>query len=230
MQWVILAAGSGRRLKSPMRPKTLTQLVSEESILERLLRQIHSLGGHVTLVVGFKKEMITKQYPKLSFVDNPAFASTNTATSLALALKETHQDDDLIFLNGDIVVKQEVLERLAKCNKTTMVVTKESAVGEEEVKYKTAEQDRIVAVSKEVHGAEGEAVGINRIMAKDLPLLISALKECKETDYFEKGIELAIHKGLTVSALCIDASACVEIDFVEDLERANALLKEWGEC
>jgi choline kinase len=77
-------------------------------------------------------------------------------------------------------------------------------------------------LSKQVQNALGEAVGINLVAAKDKPVLIERLAECDEQDYFERGIELAIAQdGLRFEPVDISDLYAVEIDFAEDLERAN---------
>ncbi len=73
--------------------------------------------------------------------------------------------------------------------------------------------------------ARGEAVGINFVSAADKPALIARLAECAESDYFERGIELAIEKdGMRVTPVDIGEMFAVEVDFEEDLTRANEYL------
>jgi choline kinase len=53
-------------------------------------------------------------------------------------------------------------------------------------------------------------------------VLVERLAECDDQDYFERGIELAIEKdGMTVVPFDIGGSFAVEVDFAEDLARAN---------
>jgi len=68
----------------------------------------------------------------------------------------------------------------------------------------------------------GEAIGINFISRDDKAVLARQLRCLADQDYFERGIELAIeHDGLLVEPVDISDLYAVEIDFVEDLERAN---------
>ena len=97
-------------------------------------------------------------------------------------------------------------------------------VGEEEVKYQTNEMGYVIEISKEVGNPEGESVGIHNIPAKEVPILIKYLSDCKDQDYFEKGLELAIQDGLEVSPIDISDLNCIEIDFPEDLDSANKML------
>jgi choline kinase len=92
---------------------------------------------------------------------------------------------------------------------------------EEEIKYRTGADGAIVEVSKQVVGGEGEAVGINLVTAADLPLFRQCLAECGDRDYFERGLELALERGLKLVPVDIGSRPCIEIDFEADLLRAR---------
>jgi choline kinase len=74
---------------------------------------------------------------------------------------------------------------------------------------------------------EGEALGINFFAKKDLFNFKHHLTACQSKDYFEKGIEYGIQQGQVVWSCVVEAMDCAEIDFPEDLVRANELLKKW---
>jgi choline kinase len=96
-------------------------------------------------------------------------------------------------------------------------------VADEEVKYTVDDRGYVNALSKTVVGGLGESVGINFIAAKDKEALITRLAECGDQDYFERGIELAIERdGIAVLPVDISDLFAVEVDFEEDLRRANA--------
>jgi choline kinase len=85
-------------------------------------------------------------------------------------------------------------------------------------------QGYINELSKQVVGGLGEAVGINYVAAQDKKALIDRLQEVGDQDYFERGIELAIdNDGLKFEAVDISDLYAVEVDFAEDLDRANEL-------
>jgi len=97
-----------------------------------------------------------------------------------------------------------------------------STVSDEEVKYTVDAEGFIKELSKQVVGGLGEAVGINYVSSTDKPTLIHHLQRVADQDYFERGIELAIeHDGIRVEPVDISDLYAVEIDFAEDLERAN---------
>lgn len=225
MKIVILAAGFGLRF-GESEPKPLIQLSNGKSILGLQLdaiRQQASLND-VILVVGYKKEMIMEAFPDLLYVYNPLYVQENTAKSLLRALSKIKED--VLWINGDLIFHPSVLKSILSFKRTCMIVN-EGPVGEEEVKYKTNSEGKIREVSKQVAEAQGEALGLNFFTAKDLPRLKHYLAKCAERDYFEKAIEGCIQEGLDVWSLPVPINSCTEIDFHEDLDRANEIISHW---
>lgn len=226
MKIVILAAGAGSRLGTET-PKPLTPLINGKSIMALQLEIIaqYVLLEHVRVIVGYHQEMIIESFPHLHYVHNPDFAQENTAKSLLRALRELQED--VLWINGDVVFHPEVFEAALTCHRNSMVVNV-GPVGDEEVKYRMNAQGQILEVSKHVTLPQGEALGLNYFLKKDLSLFVSNLKKCTDDDYFEKAIELCIEEGVAVWALPVNASHCTEIDFPADLERANRMLASWA--
>jgi len=226
MKVIILVAGVGSRLSHSDQPKCLAKLVNGQSILafqlENLARYLPPKD--VILVVGYQKERIQEQFADLAFVENPRFAEENTAKSLERALKGI--EEDVLWLNGDVVFHHTILESVLAHRQTVMVVNR-AAVGEEEVKYRADGQGNILEVSKEVTNSQGEALGINFFTKEDLVALKKNLKLCEDHDYFEKAIERCIQEGLQISCVTAPFSQCTEVDFPEDLQRANNLITSW---
>jgi choline kinase len=229
MKIVILAAGLGSRFGLEEEPKALIPLANGKTILEY---QLDNLARYVKLsdvrvVVGYQKEKIMHHFPHLTFIENPLYHSENTSQSLRRAL-EMIETEDVLWLNGDVVFQHECLAKILADRRNSVLVNT-SIVGEEEVKYRTDEFGRILEISKKVNDPQGEAVGINYFNAADLHLLKEALSECDDNAYFESGIEICVAAGVDVWAVQVVPEACVEIDFPEDLEKANRLLAVWPE-
>lgn len=226
MKAVILAAGKGQRFRSLYLPKPLTTLVNGKTILElqlSLLSEKISVDD-IIIVVGYRKETILDLYPDYLYVYNSCFNEENTSKSLLRALKKIH-DEDLLWINGDVVFKPSVLARVVKQKKNTIVVN-ESKVGSEEVKYRSDSKGKILEISKAVSDPQGEALGINLITKKDLETFKKALEECADNDFFEKAIELSIAQGVEFRGLVVDEKDCTEVDFPEDLKKANVIASE----
>jgi choline kinase len=131
-------------------------------------------------------------------------------------------------MNGDVVFDPRVLKRVTPEVEAehSFVVVNTSKVSEEEVKYSLDNSGFIDQLSKSVVGGLGEAVGINHVSSSDKTALIKRLEEVGDHDYFERGIEVGIDKdALRFQAIDISDLYAIEVDFDEDLQRANALFE-----
>lgn len=225
LQVVILAAGMGTRLGKPW-PKPLTSLADGRSIMQQQLENVEKVfrdEARVTIVVGFKMEMIMEAHPNVTFVYNENYDQTNTSKSLLKALRAS-QESGVLWLNGDVVFDARVLERIAERirSEKSFVCVNTSATAEEEVKYTVDGNGNINALSKQVKNALGEAVGINFISVHHKSAAIKYLEQCADNDYFERGLELAIENvGIEIEPVDISDLFAVEVDFQADLDRAN---------
>jgi choline kinase len=225
---VILAAGMGTRLGKPW-PKPLTPLIDGRTIMRQQLDNLTTVFGdnlRVTTVVGFKLELILEAFPNVSYIYNENYDQTNTNRSLLKALRLA-PPGGVLWMNGDVVFDSEVLVRANELIDTdqSFICVNTSAVGDEEVKYTIDDQGFVALLSKQVDNALGEAVGINYVSGSDRANLILGLAACEDSDYFERGIEITIAQdGTKVIPLDITDLFAVEVDFEEDLSRANAHL------
>jgi choline kinase len=228
IQVIILAAGMGTRLGRP-HPKPLTVLNTGQSIMAQQFERVHDAFGEaarVTVVVGFKMDLVMEAFPDALFVYNEVYSETNTSKSLLKGLRST-VDGGVLWLNGDVVFDRGILESVSKhvTADESFVCVNTATVAEEEVKYTVDADGYIKDLSKQVVGGLGEAVGINFISGPDKAKLLARLDECGDQDYFERGLELAI-AGDSVQIRPVDISEhnAVEVDTGEDLDRANAML------
>lgn len=225
LQVVILAAGMGTRLGKPW-PKPLTPLADGRSIMAQQLENVEKVFGQearVTIVVGFKMEMIMEAHPNAAFIYNEVYDQTNTSKSLLKALRAS-QESGVLWLNGDVVFDPRVLERVQSRmrEEKSFICVNTSATSDEEIKYTVDANGNINSLSKQVVSALGEAVGINFIGKGEKAAVINHLEECADNDYFERGLELAIERaGIKLEPVDISDLFAVEVDFQADLERAN---------
>jgi choline kinase len=215
---VILAAGTGSRLGLSA-PKPLAILVGRKTIFDYQVEKTARFipVDNIYVVVGYKREMLMEQRPELNYICNEDYAETNTGRSLLKALDEI-DNDDVLWLNGDIVFDEQLISKLAGTNNSCVLVDNKKC-GAEEVKYNTDSEGYIRYISKEVCSAEGEALGINLIKRKDLPVLKKHLALITDQDYFEKAIENMISQdNVKIRPVNSDGLFCHEVDFKEDLE------------
>jgi len=224
-QAVILAAGMGTRLGKPW-PKPLTPLVDGRTIMRQQMDNLQAAFGddlRVLTVIGFKLELIIEAFPDVAYVYNENYDQTNTNRSLLKALRVA-SDGGVLWMNGDVVFDPRVLERAKPLMDagTSFICVNTAVVGEEEVKYTVDANGHVKDLSKTVQNALGESVGINYISAADRAAFVAGLEACEDGDYFERGIEIAIERtGLKVLPLDISDLFAVEVDFEDDLNRAN---------
>lgn len=225
---VILAAGMGTRLGRPW-PKPLTPLADGRTIMRQQMDNLSKAFGdelRVMTVIGFKLELIIESFPNNLYVYNEAYDQTNTNRSLLKALRLSGPGG-VIWLNGDVVFDPRVLDRVKEYidRDESIICVNTAVVGDEEVKYRVDADGFVSELSKQVVDALGESVGINFVADKDKQLLIEGLAACADDDYFERGIEIMIDThGTRVLPVDISDLFAVEVDFEEDLTRANSHL------
>jgi len=225
LQTVILAAGMGSRLGRSL-PKPLTELGDGRSIMKQQHDNIRAAFGddaEITTVVGYRAETIVEAFPAVNYVYNDRYDQTNTSKSLLQALAKTGKGG-VLWMNGDVVFDPRILGRaIALIERDQSFVTvNTSKVSDEEVKYTVTAEGFIKELSKTVKGGIGEAVGINFVSSADKKAFMRHLARVDDQDYFERGLELAIiEDGLLLEPMDISDLYAVEVDFAEDLERAN---------
>ncbi len=225
---VILAAGMGTRLGRPW-PKPLTPLADGRTIMRQQMDNLTKAFGdelRVMTVIGFKLELIIESFPNNLYVYNEAYDQTNTNRSLLKSLRLSGPGG-VLWMNGDVVFDPRVLDRVKGYieRDETIICVNTAVVGDEEVKYRVDADGFVSELSKQVVDALGESVGINFVADKDKQLLIAGLEACDDGDYFERGIEIMIDiHGTRVQPVDISDLFAVEVDFEEDLARANSHL------
>lgn len=224
-QIVILAAGLGSRLGRSL-PKPLTELGDGRSIMQQQHDNVHAAfgpGARILTVVGYRAETIVDAFPDADYVYNERYDQTNTSKSLLRALAQTGKRG-VLWMNGDVVFDPRILGRAMPLieRDQSFVTVNTAKVSDEEVKYTVSSEGFIKELSKTVVGGIGEAVGINFISARDKKAFQRQLARVNDQDYFERGLELAIAEdGLRLEPMDISDLYAVEVDFAEDLERAN---------
>jgi len=207
-------------------PKPLTELSDGRTIMRQQHDNIRAAFGsdaRITTVVGYRAETIIEAFPHVNYVHNDRYDETNTSKSLLRALGATGRGG-VLWMNGDVVFDPMILGRAVDYieRDQSFVTVNTAKVSDEEVKYTVTAEGFIKELSKTVKGGLGEAVGINYVSSRDKKAFMRQLQRVEDQDYFEGGIEAAISEdGLRWTPIDISDLYAVEIDFAEDLERAN---------
>lgn len=240
MRAIILAAGIARRLYplTVETPKCLLE-VAGQPIIDYQIKALKEVGiNEATVVVGYLSGLIVDHLKKvfggfdLTFINNPYFSKTNTSYSLHLC-EEALRGNDCLLMNGDVLYPVELIRRILNDERENLLAVEVKRCGKEEVKVIEGKNQRLVSIGKELieENSLGEFIGVaklsrhfNAYFADSLTSLVQA--EGK-TDYFE----VALHPLLSdLEVYCCDISdlPCIEIDFLEDLEKANIIVNsDW---
>ena len=164
---------------------------------------------------------------EFNFVNNPHFFETNTSYSLHLC-EDVLREGECLLMNGDVLYPVELLQRVLDNDKDNVLAVEAKQCGKEEVKVIEGADERIVAIGKELieENSLGEFIGVAKLSEAFNSQFADSLSQLIEAggkaDYFEA----AIHPLLTKIELhYVDVSdlPCIEIDFVEDLDKAAEL-------
>lgn len=224
---VFLAAGLGSRLGGGV-PKPLTPLGDGgETLLGRqvrLLQPLREAGARFSVVVGHRATEVAAHVPGVAPVQNADYATTGTARSLLAGLHAGA--GPVLWLNSDVCFSRSFADAVVAAAlepTTSLIGVKRGRTADEEVKYLL--QDGVVsALSKEVEGGLGEAIGVNLVAAQDRPAFVAALAQVAPTAYFEAAVELTVERGHRWAPLDLTQHFAVEVDFPDDLVVAQGFV------
>lgn len=231
MKAVILAAGIGKRLQ-PLtcdKPKCLIK-VGEKTILEHQLDNLCHAGiknEDIIIVVGFRAENIEKVVgSSIKIVFNPKYETTNSLYSLWLA-KSAVCRDGFILLNSDVLFHQEILFKLLNVKKNVLAVDfrKELQDGEMNI---IVNRSKIIQINKEItaEDADGESVQIAKFNRSGSMIIFQAAQEFIKrgiVNEFPASLYKILIQKVGLFALDISGLPWIEIDSLEDLNRARAM-------
>jgi len=237
MKSVILAAGMSSRLRplTDNTPKCLLK-IGGKTILERTLDNLlaHNLDD-IIIVTGYLAEQIknsvAKNYSQLNvtFILNDKFASTNNIYSLWMT-KNIVLNNEMLLMDSDILFDKKILNLLLKSKyKNCLALKSDHQLSDEEIKVRLNDDKSIAEISKtvELKLAVGESIGIEKFSSEFTNKLFDILDrkildENKVNIFYEAAFQDAIDAGNKIYAVDIGSLKCVELDFAEDIEKANS--------
>jgi choline kinase len=227
MRAIILAAGAGTRL-SPLTdgcPKCLVPM-GPGPLIDRQLEALRGVGADdVVLVVGYEGEQVRRHCgPRVRYLENPDYLTTNSIYSLYLARHEL--DADTFLFNCDILFHPEVLARMLVAGRPAVVAVDaraERAAGEMNVATDT--QGRITAISKRLDPAQAQAQSVQlawfgAAAARVLRDEVARLVEGQERDAFPTSAYGPLVRAGRIYAVEAGDLPWTEIDSLVDYERA----------
>lgn len=240
MQAIILAAGLAKRLRplTDTTPKCLLE-VGGKNLLHRTMDNVIANGiTNFVFVTGYREDMI-KNYLRenfsdynIKFISNHDFANNNNSYSLWMT--KDFIKEDIILLDSDILFDKGIIkELLVSEHENCLAVNFETELDEEQIKVvlDNNENKKILEISKvtDLKKSAGESIGIERFSFAFMQELYRVLdrkitKENNVNEFYEKSFEEVIDSGNernSIYAIDVSHYKCMEIDTVDDYERAK---------
>jgi L-glutamine-phosphate cytidylyltransferase len=229
MRAVILAAGSGSRLRPVLGPwpKCLASL-GGRPLVEWQMRHLreHAIRA-ITLVLGYRKEAIEAVCGRdVEVVYNPDHAMTNSLYSLWLA--RNLLSEGFVVLNSDVLFHPHLLTRLLASSHedALLMAAREPGIRYSDEEMKIHVRDgRVAAIDKALPDAhsDGENVGIVKFGAEGAAVLVDEVNTLIEQGAVRDWLPRAFHAFCRKRPLhVIDTAGLpwIEIDFPADYARA----------
>jgi choline kinase len=185
---IILAAGRGTRLGElgETLPKCLLPIGNRTS-LELYDRAFLRAGvvDDVIVVGGYRIDEVRRQLPSgFRLIENPRYASTNSLTSLLLAL-ESVEDQDIVVVNADVVYHPDLLGRFLRHHRRTAVLIDEVREFDEREDHVRVVDGRVRELNRSVSRADsfGEVAQTFRVAREHLPLVSAFANEQLEAGH-----------------------------------------------
>ncbi len=231
---VILAAGTGSRLRplTDAAPKCMTE-INGRPLITRALDALAEAGvTRTAIVIGYLGDEIRATVGTfhgrmvIEYIENPEYASTNTARSLALA--GAYLRGGAYVVEGDVVFHPCIL-RLGSTDRPTWFVDS-FPPGMTGSQFLTDEKGRIVfhAIVRDRRipalSIAWKSCGLLRLTPEYGGLLADWLKTCRNDEYYDD----VIRRHLTDAELYVEPVGALpwwEIDDINDLREAERRFK-----
>ena len=235
MKAIILAAGPATRLRpsTEQTPKCLID-VGGVTILEKIIQSlIENNVTDIIITTGYLeqkiKDFMQKKFPQLNvaYVKNPIYDKTNYIYSLWLA-KNTIGNDDVILLHGDLLYDLKLMKNVVSQNKTSALIKRSLPYPEKDFKARI-KHGLITEIGVKVFGDNARfCAPLYKFLNSDFKRLLNEMEKfikdgnvnCYAEDAFN-----AISNQIKLHPLYFDNEFCMEIDDLDDLEKAERHLK-----
>jgi choline kinase len=174
---------------------------------------------------------LTAEFPAewFTFVHNERYATTNNAYSLLLA--RYPESEPFLLVDSDVMFDPGVVQRmLAAEQPNRLALRTQGTLGEEEIKVVLAPDGRVTEIGKEIDpgAAAGESVGLEVFSAPFAAKLFATLErrvidQGQVNEWYESSFVELLEAGEAIHAVDLGPLRSLEVDTLEDLERAREL-------
>lgn len=235
MKALILNSGLGSRMGelTSQQPKCMTKISFHETILSRQLKQLADYGIEEAVITtgAFENVLVNYCYSlelpiHFTFVKNPDYEKTNYIYSIYCARE--YLDDDVIFMHGDLIFENEVLERVLGSPFSCMAVSSSKVLSEKDFKA-VIKDGRVWKAGTDFFSDAVEARPLYRLRRGEWKLWLDKITEfceCGKKNVYAEDALNELQGACRITALDIRNLLCDEIDNRKDLEAVSGKLKE----
>ncbi|MES2002532.1 MAG: phosphocholine cytidylyltransferase family protein [Pseudomonadota bacterium] len=244
MKAIILSAGQGSRLGHLVddRPKCLIEFAGR-SLLDRQLDALAANGvDEAVVVTGFHDELVDSAIaargsagPRVRTIFNPFFKVADNTGSLYMAHEEL--SGDCLVWNGDTLVSNALMARVVANRQAGICVTidrKPDGYDDDDMKV-VEEGGLLKAIGKRLDrgGVNAESIGLLAFRdggaERFRAAIEAALRTPEGTTIWYLRVIHHLAQNEAVHTLDIAGGEWGEVDFPEDVEAAEALVKGWDQ-
>ena len=152
MTGIILAAGSGRRLRIH-KPKGMLN-IGGKPLIDYSIKNLERVGvNEIFIITGFKSEVYEHHFlfrENVHLIHNSEYANCGSLYSLYLALKRI--DDDVVILDSDILYNYDEFSEFMRADHSNSVLATNVPDGRHDACYCQSDlSDNLVKISKNIH-------------------------------------------------------------------------------
>jgi len=224
---IILAAGMGKRLYPLTKdiPKCLLK-IGGKTIIEHQIKVLKDCKiNKIFIAIGYRGNQIKKKVKNVQFVSNPFYRFTNSVASLWFVLNKINKPDDLIILNGDILLEHSIMDDIVHSKIEQITMLMDEGVAYEKADFKLfVEKGYVKNMGKTLEKDEysGEYAGVVRVPKAKYDAFKSAVEEIVYEEEFDKWYELVIKlSGFTTKVIKTKGRYWIEIDSEKDLRSSK---------
>lgn len=234
---VILSAGKGSRLLplTADRPKCLIEF-SGRTLLDWQLDALQGQGiAEIVVVTGFGDHLVDEVVAHRRGVRslfNPFYHVADNLGSVWMARAEF--DHDLLLLNGDTLVSPDLLARVLGAGTGPIAVTIDEKEDYDSDDMKVLrEGERLLRIGKALGAYNAESIGLIAFRGEGPRLFIERVEKMMRSSegvrrWFLRAIDALAQEGADIRIVSIEGEKWQEVDFPEDVVRAEALAASWA--
>ncbi len=236
MRALILNSGLGSRMGvlTSEHPKCMTELTHGETIISRQLEQIQEAGIRDVIITTGYNESVLRNYISsmnidlnIRYVNNPDYRTTNYIYSIYLARE--YLNDDLLFMHGDLVFENEVIDAVLEAPNSVMTVSSTRELPEKDFKAVIDKSGKIQKVGVKYFDEAMNAQPLYKLRHRDWEKWLSEIiRYCENGDrgcYAENALN-DLDGACEIYACDVRNMLCSEIDTPEDLAVVTEKLHE----